>query len=175
MNTTTVALILIIAVIAIGALLLFERVRSRRLRQKFGPEYDRVVAREGKDAERVLHQRQKRVEKFHVHQLPSSQELRYSNEWHVAQASFVNDPRAAVAQADYLVSQALHECGYPISDFDQVADDLSVDHPGVVENYRAAHQIAMSDQSGQADTEDLRKAMQHYRSVFDDVLATRTT
>ena len=96
----------------------------------------------------------------------------YAARWRTAQEHFVDDPRNAVAQADSLVTDAMRVRGYPMSDFEQRAADLSVDYPTVIEDYRVAHAIAMRDAEGSASTEDLRKAMQHYRSLFEHIVDT---
>ncbi len=60
--------------------------------------------------------------------------------------------------------------GYPVGDFERRAADISVDHPNVVENYRVAQAIAMRAERGGADTEELRKAVVHYRALFAELL-----
>jgi hypothetical protein len=176
MNTATV-IILIVAIAAIAGVLwmYLEKTRTRKLRASFGPEYDRLVSEEHgnkRRAEAILEHRQKRVSKFDVRPLGEDEQQRFASEWRLVQEHFVDDPRGAVSQADALVNQALRARGYPMGDFDQRAADLSVEHPRVVENYRAAHDIALKDQQGSASTEELRRAMQHYRNLFEDVLNT---
>ena len=107
---------------------------------------------------------------FHIRPLREDERARYAEDWRVEQSLFVDDPRAAVKHADTLVQDVMKHRGYPVSDFEQNAADLSVDHPRVVENYRIAHDIAIRDGKGQSSTEDLRKAMISYRSLFDDLL-----
>jgi hypothetical protein len=175
MNNTAIIL-LIIALVAIGAAvwMFIERERTRKLKTKFGPEYDRVLEQERnpRRAEAVLDDRQKRVAKYHIRNLTPAECDRFSAEWRELQQHFVDDPRGAIGQADKLVNEALRLRGYPMSDFEQQASDLSVDHPKVVENYRAAHEIALRESRGHASTEDLRRAMQYYRSLFEDMLNT---
>jgi hypothetical protein len=65
--------------------------------------------------------------------------------------------------------------GYPVGDFEQRAADISVDHPVVLEDYRAAHEIALRQTKGQANTEDLRQAMIHYRALFEDLVGEPKT
>jgi hypothetical protein len=146
--------------------------RSQQLRERFGPEYDRVVSKEGEvsRAEGVLAMRAKRREKFELRPLTASMRSDFSARWSTVQAQFVDDPKGAVAGADQLVNELMKARGYPVVDFDQRAADISVDHPVVVENYRAAHEIALRHSRGQAGTEDLRKAMVHYRSLFEELL-----
>jgi len=152
----------------------FQRERTRRIRSKFGPEYERLASETGpRRAEAILDRREKRVRKYQLRRLEREERERFAAEWRRVQEHFVDDPRAAVAEADELVTQALRTRGYPMGDFEQMAEDISVDHPHVVENYRAAHAIALRDRDEQASTEDLRRAMQHYRNLFEDVLETQ--
>jgi len=166
--------LLLVAVIVIGAVvfLAMRKRRSRMLRERFGPEYDRVVKKEGnvQKAERVLEFRQKHREKLSIRPLTPADRESFAAQWRDAQAQFVDDPKGAVTLADGLVIDAMQARGYPISEFEEQAEVLSVDHPVVVENYRAAHEIALRHGRGQASTEDLRKAMVHYRALFEDLL-----
>jgi hypothetical protein len=152
-------------------------VRKRRgttadLRQKFGPEYDRAVLTHGSErkAEAKLADREERVEKLNIRDLDLGERERFSKQWESLQSRFVDSPKGAVAEADDLVSSVMKARGYPLSDFDQRAADISVDHPRVVENYRSAHGIALRVGKDQATTEDLRTAMIHYRSLFEDLV-----
>ena len=61
--------------------------------------------------------------------------------------------------------------GNPV-DFDRQAADISVDHPTVVENYRAAHDINLLQQKGEVGTEQQRQAFVHYRALFAKLLET---
>jgi hypothetical protein len=168
---------LVVAVLAVGiAIFIYAQMqRTKRLKSKFGREYDRLVDQYGnpKKAEEDLAHREKRVEKFHVRNLDPGEADRFSNAWREEQARFVDNPREAVANADQLVADLMKARGYPISDFDQRAADISVDHPLVVDNYRAAHAIAIRDARGEGSTEDLRQAMVHYRTLFEDLLDRR--
>ena len=177
MSTVTMVAI-ILAVVAIAAILwiYFQKQKTQKLRTKFGPEYDRLVEKEQgnvRRAEAVLDGRQKRVSKFDMRALNREECDRFAADWRNAQEHFVDDPRKAVSDANALVNQALSARGYPMGDFEQRAADISVEHPQVVENYRVAHDIAVRDKSSQATTEELRRAMQHYRSLFEHVLDTR--
>ena len=163
--------ILIIAVLA------WLYVRKRRnttsdLRKKFGPEYDRAVLVHGagRKAEAKLEDREKRVEKLNIRDLDPIEHERLSKRWESVQSRFVDSPKGAVTEADDLVSSVMKARGYPVSDFDQRAADISVDHPRVVENYRSAHEIALRVGKDAATTEDLRTAMIHYRSLFDELV-----
>ena len=161
----------VIVVAAIGFFLSRKR-RSQKLRERFGPEYDRVLKKEGevRRAEGVLQIRAQRRDKFQILSLSSSLHNDFNQRWLVVQSHFVDDPKGSVSQADQLVNEVMQARGYPVADFEQRASDLSVDHPAVVENYRAAHDIALRHGRGQASTEDLRKAMVHYRTLFDELL-----
>ena len=163
--------------IVIAAVLAWLYLRNRRrttagLRQKFGSEYDRAVLTHGSErkAETKLEDREKRIEKLKIRDLDPSEHERYSKQWEAVQSRFVDSPKGAVAEADDLVSSVMKTRGYPVSDFDQRAADISVDHPRVVENYRSAHEIALRLGKDQATTEDLRTAMIHYRSLFEELV-----
>lgn len=170
--TIVVAAMVVLVLIAVVGFLLWRKRRSQALRARFGPEYDRVVKKEGNvgRGEDVLQFLTKRRENLEIVPLPPSKRSEFGNRWTRVQSQFVDDPRRAVSQADQLVNEVMQTRGYPIGNFDQRAADISVDHPVVVENYRAAHEIALRHSRGQASTEDLRKAMVHYRSLFDELL-----
>lgn len=163
--------VLIVVAAALAYLYVHKR-RSAELRQHFGSEYARAVREHGSErrAETVLGQREKRVQKFHIRELGAEERERFISEWRAVQARFVDDPKAAVTQADDLVIQVMHTRGYPMADFEQRAADISVDHPQVVDNYRAAHLVALRHRKGEATTEDLRNAMIYYRSLFEELL-----
>ena len=165
-----VILIAIIAVLMIAWIVVRQQ-RTEKLRRRFGSEYDRAVREIGtRKAESVLLEREKRVEKFPIRALAPDERERFVAEWRVVQSRFVDDPQGAASEADLLVNRVMQARGYPVTDFEQRAADISVGHPRVVSNYRAAHQIALRHQQGQATTEDLRQAMIYYRSLFDDLL-----
>lgn len=175
MNSVPVVTLLIVLAVIIVAALIFTTIRKRRserLRERFGPEYDRVVHREGdtKKAEHVLEFRQQHREKFKIRALSPTDQSSFRYRWNEVQARFVDDPAGAVTLADGLVTDVMQARGYPVADFEQQADNISVDHPVVVENYRNAHEIALRHDRGQASTEDLRRAMVHYRSLFQELL-----
>jgi len=150
----------LIAVVLIGAVawITLSRVRSQRLRERFGPEYDRTVRTEGnlRKAEAALEARTKRVRSLHISSLSPSDTARFDQAWRAVQARFVDDPHGAVTEADKLVGEVMAARGYPVGEFEQRVADISVDHPGVVMNYRAAREIAMAHAEGKASTEDLR-------------------
>jgi hypothetical protein len=146
--------------------------RTKRLRQTFGREYDRVAANADsrRDAEAELAAREQRRRDLEIRPLPESARARYLERWQIVQAEFVDDPRAATADADRLIQRVMEDRGYPIEDFDQRAADISVDHPDVVENYREGHGLAQRSDEGDGTTEDLRRAMRHYRALFEDLV-----
>jgi len=168
-----------VVVVIIVAVLVWLYVRKRRsttagLRQKFGPEYDRAVLAHGSKAEAKLADREKRIEKLNIRDLNPMEHERYLKQWGEVQSRFVDSPKGAVAEADDLVSSVMKVRGYPVSDFDQRAADISVDHPRVVENYRSGHAIALRVGKDAATTEDLRTAMIHYRSLFEELVQAPT-
>ncbi|HEX3319065.1 MAG TPA: hypothetical protein VHR84_00040 [Terriglobales bacterium] len=169
-----IVVVIAVLVIAIAAYLAMRKRRSLRLRERFGPEYDRVVRHEGdvRKGEGVLEFREKRRERFELRTLSPVDRSSFEQRWDEVQARFVDDPKGAVTVADSLVMEVMQARGYPVGDFEQRAADISVDHPLVVENYRSAHDIALRHNRGQASTEDLRKAMVHYRTLFQELLET---
>jgi hypothetical protein len=175
MDTQTL-LIVVLALALVAALgwILYDRRRSEALKSRFGPEYRRVVdeADDRRAAESELAARQRRVDKLDIRPLPEAERDRYSAEWKTVQAHFVDEPAAAISEADRLIGDVMEAQGYPVADFEQRAADVSVDHPGVVEHYRAAHAIATTEAEPDATTttEDLRQAMVHYRALFEDLL-----
>jgi hypothetical protein len=168
---------LLVVVGAVVAFAMQNDKRRRELRDGFGPEYHKTLSRTGNrsEAEKELKERQKRVSTFNLKPLMSADAARFSDEWRQCQERFVDDPNAAIGDADRLVQEVMQARGYPMSDFDQRAADVSVDHPEVVQNYRSAHQIAQSNERGGASTEDLRQAVVHFRSLFVGLLETEET
>jgi LPXTG-motif cell wall-anchored protein len=163
---------LILLLLVIAGLMLTRRRRTEQLAQRFGPEYERTVERMGSrgKAEADLAAREKRVHKLEIVPLAPQEAQRFRTEWQSLQARFVDSPRSAMAEADLLVCDLMTLRGYPVGDFETRAADISVDHPHVVEHYRAAHEIALRHQRGQADTEAMRQALVHYRALFSDLL-----
>lgn len=171
---TWVLLAVVVVLLVIIGVLVARRQQSRRLKDEFGPEYGRVVAERGdqRAAEKELADRRQRVGKFEIRHLDPSAREHYLEQWAAAQRYFVDQPAGAVGEADELVQQVMHDRGYPVAeDFEQRAADISVEHPAVVENYRAAHGISIQARTAQASTEQLRQAMVHFRALFDDLLA----
>ncbi len=165
-------IVIVLIVVAAIAFATSRKRRSMRLKQRFGPEYDRVLKQEGdpRKAEGVLEFRQKRREKFKVRPLSATDRSSFDLRWREVQARFVDDPPGAVTLAESLVTDVMQARGYPVGEFEQQSADLSVDYPVIVDNYRAAHAIALRHRSGQASTEDLRQAMVHYRALFQELL-----
>jgi hypothetical protein len=179
METVIIALVVIIGVlIVVGVITAFimDRDRKRRdIREGFGPEYHRELARSGGDrsqAQRELEERRKRVSTFNLQPLSGEDAQRFSDEWRRTQERFVDNPNESTGAADDLVQEVMAARGYPVEDFDQRAADISVDHPEVVQNYRRAHQISLANERGEASTEDLRQAFVYYRALFNDLLET---
>ena len=170
-NTTIIIVVVVILAIVILGLALSRRRRTDRLRQRFGPEYDQVVRTTGdrQKAEADLMSRERRRDALDIKPLTPEQRDRYSAAWKSAQARFVDDPREALARSEGIVQDVMAARGYPVADFDQQASDLSVDHANVIRDFREAH--AISSDPSHASTEDLRRAMVIYRSLFDELIA----
>lgn len=179
MDTSIVILLVVIGLIVvagIAAWLLMRKRRSEQLRSSFGPEYDRAVKESGgaRAAEAELSARQARREELDIRPLQPAARTRYAESWRQVQGTFVDAPALAVKQSKELVLVVMRDRGYPVDSFDQRAADISVDHPQVVDNYRAAHAISLASEHGKASTEDLRQAMVHYRALFDELLDSRS-
>jgi hypothetical protein len=170
------ALVVVVIVVAVVLGARSKRNReSKRLRQHYGSEYDRAVDRTGdqRAAEAELVARERKVKKLDIVPLsPQAQEM-YSQQWRMVQTGFVDNPSKALNDADILVNQVMRERGYPVDDFEQRAADISVDHPGVVDDYRAAHGIYLTQQKSQISTEAQREALVHYRALFEKLLGTQ--
>ncbi len=174
LTPTQIAIMVAVIIVVVGAIVAFylQRRRSEKLRERFGPEYERSLKESGdkRRTEAQLEKRAERVEKFHLRPLSHEDRARFTEQWDRVQAHFVDAPAGAVAEADQLLGDIMATCGYPMGNFEQRAADISVDHPIVTQNYRAAHDIATRQASGKASTEDLRRAMIHYRALFDDLV-----
>lgn len=181
LSTTELALIIALAVIAVAGIVAWVVLRKRRtarLQTRFGgAEYARAVQEGGsrRHAEAKLDKRQERVESFHIRPLASGDHARFLESWKGVQARFVDSPGGAVTEADQLLGDVMSTRGYPVSDFEQRAADISVDHPQVMENYRTGHTIALRQTQGQASTEELRQAMIHYRTLFEELVGDPVT
>jgi hypothetical protein len=171
-------ILIAVAAVVVVALIVWNAMRARRtrtLQEGFGPEYDRTVADapSKREAEADLADRRKRRDELDIRPLSAEAQKGYADSWRETQARFVDDPGGAIAEADALIQRVMRERGYPVEDFEQRAADVSVDHPEVVNNYRAAHAISIAHEREKASTEDLRVAMVHYRSLFDELLESR--
>jgi FtsZ-interacting cell division protein ZipA len=173
MNTGLVILI-VIAVVLVVLLALWagQQRRSQRLRQQFGPEYERTLARAGnrRAAESDLAERAQHRRELRVVDLDPADRARHLEAWRATQNRFVDDPAGATRDADRLIADVMRDRGYPVEDFEQQAAVISVDHPQVVEDYRAAHTLSQASERGLATTDDLRQAFVHYRSLFAQLL-----
>ena len=176
-TTQLIAGAIVVVALAIVAILVWragQRRRSERLQTQFGPEYERAVeqAPDRAKAEAELEARRERVAALEIKPLEPATRTRFTEQWRVAQARFVDDPMKAIREADDLIGEVMTARGYPMTEFEQRAADISVDHPQVVDHYRTAHAIAVRHRSGAPDTEQLRQAMIHYRALFADLLET---
>lgn len=153
------------------------RRRREHLRERFGPEYDHTVTEhdDRRSAEAELERREKQRERLDIVPLAPESRERYLASWRDLQTGFVDEPERSVGEADSLVTEVMRERGYPMDEFDQRVADISVDHPNVVEHYRAAHGISMATDKGEASTEDLRQAVVHYRALFEELVEERET
>ena len=175
MNNTLLIIVAIVAILAIGGWLLYNKRRSDHLRSRFGSEYDRQVEEKGSrsKAESDLAERERRVSKLTIQPLSPADQDRFLERWTKVQATFVDDPERSVDYADALLAEVMGARGYPVSDFEQRAGDISVDHPNVVQHYRAGHDIAVRHSRGEASTDDLRQALIHYRALFEELVTER--
>src|SRR6476660_5689479 len=171
------AAVVVAAAVVIVALMTTRRKRTERLKERFGPEYVRTVTAAGGEpgvAEKELAARERQRDKLDIRALSPAARQGFAQRWRGVQSAFVDDPASALVQADQLVTEVMRERGYPVEDFDQRAADISVDHPTIVQNYRAAHDIHLSSQRGDVGTEQQRQAFVHYRALFDKLLEPET-
>jgi hypothetical protein len=159
----------VVVLLVIGAV---SAARRRKLQQRFGPEYDRVVGetRSHRKADAELAERERRVRSLDIRPLDETSRARYAGEWTALQEQFVDQPAQAVAQAGLLVTAVMKDRGYPTEDYDQTLADLSVEHAKTLDHYRQGHEISLRAEAGSAGTEELRLAMLHYRTLFADLL-----
>jgi hypothetical protein len=177
--STWIWVLIAIGVVIVVAGVLWSALRARRtkgLRERFGPEYDRVAADAPtrREAEGELQERERRRDELELRPLSPTARERYVQRWRDVQAAFVDDPNLALHEADDLVTAVMRERGYPMDDFEQRAADISVDHPQLVDNYRRAHHLTVASGNDDFDTEQQRQAMVHFRALFDELLETRT-
>ena len=170
-----IAAVVVVGVVALAAWFSYQKKQSHKLHERFGPEYDRTVNELGSrtKGESELKAREKRVERLELLSLAPPEAARFTEAWRALQIRFVDNPKGVVVEAEQLVRELMEKRGYPMGDFERRAGDISVDHPNVVANYRSAQAIALRDQQGSADTEELRKAVVHYRALFDELLEVR--
>ena len=166
------AVVIAVALLVVVTRSVNRRKRTERLKTHFGPEYERAVGEAGDQgaAEKELVARERKRQKLDIVALSPASRAKYAEHWHTVQTAFVDDPSRAVGDADRLVTEVMRERGYPIDDFDQRASDISVDHPNVVEHYRAAHVIHLAQEKGDIGTEAQREAFVHYRALFEKLL-----
>jgi len=171
-----VSVVIVVAVVVVVASVISRRRKTERLKQHYGREYERLVSQTGsqKDAENELTARERKREKLDIVPLTPSALSDFTMRWHEVQTKFVDNPATAVGVADRLVTEVMRERGYPVDDFEQRAADVSVDHPQIVENYRAAHGIHLSQQQADVSTEQQREAFVHYRALFEKLLEADT-
>ncbi|PEQ10736.1 hypothetical protein B2G71_20700 [Novosphingobium sp. PC22D] len=174
-NNATIAILAVIAIALVAIGIMFwqrGRMRTDKLRDRFGPEYDRTMSRVGdqRKAIAILSERERRVSRYTIRKLDPKMREHFVATWQKVQAQFVDDPSYAVMRADDLLGEVMQARGYPVTDFEHAAEDLSVDHPEVVQNYRKGHAIVESHRRSDATTDELRAAMIHYRALFDDLV-----
>jgi hypothetical protein len=173
-SATAILTIILGVIVVAGAVVVYmhQLNRTKRLRRRFGPEYERTLkeTRDKREAEAKLQRLQRRVERLHIRPLEAAERARFEEAWHAVQSRFVDNPKGALINADRLIGEVMSAEGYPMLDFQQRAADISVDHANVADSYREGHRIALLHAQGRASTEDLRQAMIHYRRLFDELL-----
>jgi hypothetical protein len=172
MSTATLVAVIVSAIIVVGAIAyVVTKQRSQRLKTRFGPEYNRTIEETGSKtkAEAKLEKLARRVDRFKINPLSPAARADFVATWQQIQGLFVDDPKGALTEADRLIQRIMTARGYPVTDFDQRAADVSVDHPLVVEHFRAGHEISLRHSQGRASTEDMRQAMIHYRTLFTEL------
>jgi hypothetical protein len=178
-NTTVLVLAALGALIIVGliGMILSRRQRTKRLQDKFGPEYDRTINELGdkRQAEHELETRLDHVKKLDIRPLSAEEVDRFTSEWQATQAEFVDEPLAAMRKADQLLSEVMKTKGYPVEDFEQGVADISVDYPDLVVDYRGLHLIAVKDDDDEVSTEEMRKAMVHGRALFENLTMPEPT
>jgi len=174
MSGGAIAAIFVVVALVVVAFVALSAARRRKLQQRFGPEYDRIVGEKQshRKADAELAERERRVRGLDIHRLDETARVKYAGEWAAIQERFVDQPEQAVAQAGLLITSVMRDRGYPTEDYEQNLADLSVEHADVLDHYRAAHQVSLQAETGSAPTEDLRLAMLHYRALFSDLLGT---
>jgi hypothetical protein len=173
MSTALITVLVILVVLVLVGVAVYMN-RRRSLRQRFGPEYDRVVesSDDRRAAERELRERERRHAALELRELDPAARERYTQSWEEIQVRFVDTPDKAVGEADELVTRLIAERGYPAGDYDDQLANLSVEHARTLDHYRKAHEINERTSRGEATTEQLRQALVHYRELFADLLGT---
>lgn len=179
MDTTTIIIVVVLVLVVLGALLapiMARRKRSEKLHDQFGNEYDHTVEAMGgeKKAHKEFEERQSHVDSLDIQPLTVETRDRYREDWAAVQSRFVDEPGQAIEDADHLIVEVMRTRAYPVSDFEQRAADISVQYPTLVSNYRAAKEIAIKNKQNEANTEELRQALIYYRSLFEELLETKT-
>lgn len=180
MDNNTTLILAVVAILVVGGLLAMaftRRQRSRRLRERFGPEYERIISATGDKgkAESELEARLAHVESLSIRPLPAEEVNRFSLEWQATQTEFVDAPLASLQKAERLIREVMEAKGYPVDDFEQRAADISVDYPDMVTDYRGLHLIAVKEADDQVSTEEMRQAMVHGRALFEHLVTKETT
>jgi len=180
MDVWVIVIIVVLALVAVAAWAGLRRRRtdgSRRLKERFGEEYERTVEQSSDpgEAERELERRVERHDSMQITELSQDDRDRYAEAWRDVQLRFVDQPEATLGEADRLITQAMRDRGYPTEHFDQKVEDLSVEHADTLNAYREAHQIADRHERQGVSTDELRRAMQQYRTIFEAIVETRTT
>jgi hypothetical protein len=172
MTTTTIVIIVIVVILVAAGLFAWNWMRRRALRDKFGPEYDRVVENTSSrtEAERELRDRERKHAALELRPLSDESRTRYAAAWEELQVRFVDEPAGAVGDADELITRLIAERGYPTEDYDDQLAHLSVEHARTLGNYRDAHEIHLRNERGEASTEQLRQAVVHYRALFSELI-----
>lgn len=172
-----IGVVVFLVIVAAIASVVLRGMQTKRLKERFGSEYDRTVEADGgrRQAETDLRDRERRRERLDIRPLSPEARERYATRWQAVQGRFVDRPSDSLQEADDLVQGVMRDRGYPVEDFEQRTADVSVDHPDVVEHYRSAHRVSQRIGEGAIDTEEQRQAMVHYRALFDELLHERPT
>lgn len=173
-NTITIVIAIVIVLIIGGLLgmLFTRRQRTKRLQERFGPEYDRTVGEVGdqRRAEEELEARLDHVRALEIRPLSAQETERFTREWQFAQAEFVDEPLTSLQKANQLIKEVMSIKGYPVDDFEQRAADISVDYPNLVIDYRELRAIATKGADEDVTTEEMRQAMVHARALFENLV-----
>ena len=175
-TNTTVIILAVIAAFVIGGLLgmaFNRRQRTKRLQEKFGPEYERTVRELGdaRQAEHELEARLDHVKNLNIRPLSAEETNRFTGEWQTSQAEFVDEPLVALQKADRIIREVMKAKGYSVEDFEQRAADISVDYPDLVVDYRGLHLITVKEDDEEVSTEEMRQAMVHGRALFENLVS----